>query len=70
LCGNGAIENEEHFISVCSYYNNERNMIKKNIASLLGQERATYDLITIFKHTDPDILHYVGKFIKVWSMQK
>jgi hypothetical protein len=69
LCGKGAIENEEHFISVCSFYNNERNMLQRNISSLLGQDGVTYDFITLLKHTDPDILLYVGKFINV-CMQK
>ena len=70
LCGNGAIENEEHFISVCSFYNNERNMLQRNISSLLGQEGVTYDFTTIFKHTDPDILYYVGKFINVCMQRR
>jgi hypothetical protein len=65
LCGKADIENEEHFIYVCSFYNNERKMLQRNISSLLGQEGVTYNFITIFKHTDPDILYYVGKFIKV-----
>jgi len=69
LCVKGAIENEEHFISVCSFYNNERNMLQRNISSLLGQDGVTYDFITLLKHTDPDILLYVGKFINV-CMQK
>jgi hypothetical protein len=56
-------------ISVCYFYNNERKMLQRNISSLLGQEGVTYDFITLLKQTDPDILHFVGKFIYV-CMQK